>query len=117
MKKNVNMFPKNGDLWNRSRKSNVIRENYDDFSENVRKITIFEGKFSTFVFISSWIFYKNPKFLIPRKVWMAVHRSFFAVSAGSIVSQNLPLKRAEILKWCWILRLACGPPHMSTQLF
>ena len=48
MTKNVNISPKNGDLWNRSRKSNVIRENYDDFSENVRKITILRGKFSHF---------------------------------------------------------------------
>ena len=37
MTKNVKYSPQNGDLWNCSRKSNVIRENYDDFSENVRK--------------------------------------------------------------------------------
>ena len=48
MTKNVKISPKNGDLWNRSRKSNVIRENYDDFSENVRKITIFRGNISHF---------------------------------------------------------------------
>ena len=48
MTKNVKYFPKNGDLWNRSRKSNVIRENYDDFSENVRKITILRGNISHF---------------------------------------------------------------------
>ena len=48
MTKNVKCFPKKGDLWNRSRKSNVIRENYDDFSENIRKITILRGKFSHF---------------------------------------------------------------------
>ena len=48
MTKNVQYFPQNGDLWNRSRKSNVIRENYDDFSENVRKITILRGNISHF---------------------------------------------------------------------
>ena len=48
MTKNVKIFPKNGDLWNRSRKSNVIRENYDDFSENVRKITILRENISHF---------------------------------------------------------------------
>ena len=48
MTTNVKHSPKNGDLWNRSRKSNVIRENYDDFSENVRKITISRGKVSHF---------------------------------------------------------------------
>ena len=41
--------PKNGDWWKRSRKSNVIRENFDGFSENVRKISIFRGKSSHFV--------------------------------------------------------------------
>ena len=48
MAKNVKISPKNGDLWNRSRKSNVIRENYDDFSENVRKITILRENISHF---------------------------------------------------------------------
>ena len=48
MTKNVKYFPKNGDLWNRSRKSNVIRENYDDFSEIVRKITILRENISHF---------------------------------------------------------------------
>ena len=48
MTKNVKISPKNGDLWNRSRKSNVIRKNYDDFSENVRKITILRENTSHF---------------------------------------------------------------------
>ena len=48
MTKNVKRFSTNGDLWKRSRKSNVIRENYDDFSENVRKITILRENISHF---------------------------------------------------------------------
>ena len=48
MTKNVKISPKHGDLWNRSRKSNVIRENYDGFLENVRKITILRENISHF---------------------------------------------------------------------
>ena len=87
-----NISPQNGDFSNIFTKIIIIFANHIRFSRTVSQITIF-GKIFTFLVISSWIFYKNPKFLIPRKVWMAGHRSFFAVSAGSIASRFRPLKR------------------------
>ena len=60
--------------------------------------------------ITSWIFYGFQKFRMFWKGLDVLLRLYFTVLDESTRGYKIP---GQTQTWCWILRLACGPPHID----
>ena len=69
----------------------------------------FSGCFFRNIFLTFLIFYRFSKFLKILKVQPSVILRFRDIIAPLLYPPKRPAYQNS---WCWILRLACGPPHI-----